>query len=391
MPPIARQLLIFSLIAIAILVLIVVKRIDPSSTSPNYSLVIVTDFVNDWNAGHMIRDGKVADIFNTKAYSDYMDTLWGEPVEWHTWSYPPHLFNFVRIFGYLDYFSGFALWSILGLIGCYWVLKNAPSEMSTSWKALVLTSPAFLVNIMGGQTGFFCATLLVGGLYILPKRPILAGILFGTLTLKPHLGIMLALALLVTKQWKTIATAMITAVILIALSILQWGIEPWIAYLTTTRALHTELLTELRGFYPIMMVSSMPALRIIGVPLDFAWAVFLVIAGVTLLVALSIIKRENFSARAILTITLSTLLVTPYAFNYDMPMVSIALAVYLSQRTRLSRAELGILPYVWLVPALVYLLNIFAVPMIPVFLIAALVALEIQSRKEAAQPKFNSL
>ena len=61
---------------------------------------------------------------------------------------------------------------------------------------LALAFPATFINLFHGQNGFLNAALLGAALLALDRRPVVAGILFGLLSYKPHLGLLVPLALL---------------------------------------------------------------------------------------------------------------------------------------------------------------------------------------------------
>ena len=69
----------------------------------------------------------------------------------------------------------------------------APFHPRWVWPAIAFP-PVFLC-LMQGQTGLLAAALLGGGLLALRPRPVLAGVLFGLLTVKPQLGLLLPFAL----------------------------------------------------------------------------------------------------------------------------------------------------------------------------------------------------
>ena len=70
-------------------------------------------------------------------------------------------------------------------------------------------APGVAVNVFFGQNGFLTAALLIGGLVNLDRRPILSGILFGMLTIKPQFGLLLPVLLLITGRWRVIAAAVV--------------------------------------------------------------------------------------------------------------------------------------------------------------------------------------
>ena len=91
------------------------------------------------------------------------------------------------------------------------------------WLLLALAYPAVFVNFAHGQNGFLIAGLLAGGVLMLDRRPLLAGVLFGMLTLKPHFGLLIPIVLLATGRWRTIAAACATTLLLCGVATLAFG------------------------------------------------------------------------------------------------------------------------------------------------------------------------
>ena len=384
--PQLRAFAIYSLIALALIIAVCAKRVDIASQGKpalDFSNIVVSDFMNDWTAAHLVQMGDVATIFNPKAYSAFMDALWGAPVEWHVWSYPPHLLLLIPPLAHFSYPVAWLLWSMLGLLGYYAVLRLAAPTVPKAWQILLTFSPAAMVCLLHGQTGLFCASFLLGGLFLLPKRPYLAGILFGLLTLKPHLGVLLVPLLLMRGEWKAIATASLTAATLILMSILSFGVEPWLAYFTTTREIHVGFLEDFHGFYLNMMPGIIPALRALGVSMEAAWPIYAVLAIPSAIAALWLVKREGLSPRAVFAFALVTLIATPYGFNYDMTSISLAMGIYLLHQSTQTARALTLYRLLWLAPALVYLVNFIQLPIVPILLLGA-VFLLVREHKVAA-------
>src|SRR5207253_7794896 len=68
----------------------------------------------------------------------------------------------------------------------------------------------------------------------------LAGILFGLLTYKPHLGLVLPFALLALGAWRAIFAGTVTAIVLVGTSVAVFGLEPWRSYFELTAPLRSE-------------------------------------------------------------------------------------------------------------------------------------------------------
>src|SRR3546814_16331144 len=69
-----------------------------------------------------------------------------------------------------------------------------------------------------------------GGVLLLERRPWLAGALFGCLTLKPHLALLIPLVLAARGLWRPFVAAGLTSVGLVALSAAVFGLERWQAF-----------------------------------------------------------------------------------------------------------------------------------------------------------------
>src|SRR5262249_38371160 len=117
---------------------------------------------------------------------------------------------------------------------------------------------------IGGQNGFLTAALLIGGVLCIDRRPVLAGILFGLLTFKPHLGLVLPFVLLALRAWRVIGVAVLTTCVLVAVSVVLFGLEPWRQYFAITGAYQALLLERFHGFYTSMMVSGVAGARTFG-------------------------------------------------------------------------------------------------------------------------------
>jgi hypothetical protein len=72
--------------------------------------------------------------------------------------------------------------------------QTSPEEVGVSPLAAA-SLPAVFINIAHGHNGFLTAALFGGGLLLLERREMLAGILFGLLCYKPQFGVLIPLAL----------------------------------------------------------------------------------------------------------------------------------------------------------------------------------------------------
>src|SRR5207344_2235014 len=97
----------------------------------------------------------------------------------------------------------------------------------------VLLAPVTILPLLQGQNGLLTSALIVGGMRLMRRRPILGGALLGLATIKPQLGMLIPLALIGSGLWRTLAAASVTAVLLVIASGLAFGWEIWPAWLDT--------------------------------------------------------------------------------------------------------------------------------------------------------------
>ena len=191
-----------------------------------------------------------------------------------------------------------------------------------------MLAPATLINAAGGQNGFLTACLLVGGILLLDRRPVLAGILFGLLTYKPHLGLVVPFVLLALGAWRTIAAATATAILLIAASVALFGLDAWRAYFQVTAALQVRVLEQFSDFGPMMVTSVMVGVaRTFGVSLQTGLAAQIAVAVPVIALAVWAIRQTSDPARRAFVLVTATLLATPYAMVYDFCALTAVMAV----------------------------------------------------------------
>ena len=160
--------------------------------------------------------------------------------------------------------------------------------------------------------------MLVGGLIALDRRPILSGALFGLLSIKPQLGVLLPLMLALTGRWRTIFAAVITVALLLALTSLAFGPDVWAAYVKDAMPVQTKVfLRDYENFMVHMPTAFMNA-RVAGLSLPVAaWLPALLSLAAVMAVVWTFWHRRDVDLANALLVT-ATFLVTPYAFNYDM-------------------------------------------------------------------------
>ena len=321
--------------------------------------VVGHDFVNTWTGGRLALSGNPGAHFGFLAYNGLLRDTFGPDYPMHIWSYPPHILLFIWPLGHLPYIAAYVAYMAMGLLTYLAVVSDG--DRRADHLLLLALAPATIINIWCGQVGFFVAALLVGGLIQLDRRPILAGVLFGLLSIKPHLGLLLPLMLVLTRHWRAIAAAVATIVMLLAATTLVFGPKVWIAYVNEAMPVQSYvLLANVEPWMAHVPTAFMNA-RIAGLSVTTAVAAqVLLSATATAGVAWTFWRRRDPVLSNALFLT-ATLAVTPYAFNYDMTIFGWVI-VKLMDRTDNEPWDYRLMLIVWAIPALTVALGMSGIP-----------------------------
>lgn len=319
------------------------------------------DFANYWVASKLALNGQALDLFNGQDnYIAQMQKVFGDDYPWHNWSYPPHYVLLMLPLGGLPYLpSGFAFQLATFALFLHAARVARTQDARNYW---VLLLPFIVCNVQLAQNGFLTAALMLYGLSLRLHRPLLAGIAMGFLTVKPQLGLLLPILLVLERQWQTIAFAAATAVGLIALSAVTFGIEAWIGYIDHNLPYQTIVMTQFGGYFLHLMPSVYGTLR----SLDFEPGAAMAIHAPVACAALAIfvygsLRLKNPKTRA-LNFLFATFCFTPYSLVYDLGALC-AVAAIERTRVRSSGSSAIASQFVSLALALVCLLPIVAAPM----------------------------
>lgn len=288
--------------------------------------IVGRDFLNYWSGSRLFLSGRLSTLYDPAAYSAYLRHSWGEGFGALSFSYPPTLLPFISWLGLFPYGVALVVWSLLGaglLIAAGWPYTKRPPILIA-----LLLAPAVLVCLDDGQNGLIFSAVLVAALRWLDRKPVLAGVLIGLLTVKPQLGLLIPVALICAGRWKTVGVAAATTVVLLAVSVIVVGAEPWLLYIHKTIP-YQGLLYRGDGMWRAMTPSPAIATVVAGGAWPLAWSVQLVVSlAMALLVAVLFLGRQGgreIGAVDRIVLIAATFLATPYGFNYDMPALALCL------------------------------------------------------------------
>src|SRR5947209_9307424 len=272
------------------------------------------DFVNYFSGAWLALHQRAAEIYHWPAYHAFQETLVGAAVSPnYNYSYPPLALVLTLPFALLPYVPALGVWLIGGWYAFYRALRLAtPNAL-----VLALATPAVFVNTYCGQNGVWTAAFLGGGLSLLARQPVIAGVLFGLQAYKPHLALMIPVALLAGRQWRAIAAATVTvgALLLASIALAGWGGGS--AFLDVMPLLRKVTLEDAGAVWHRNVSVFMAASRL-GLGVSAAYAVQIAAAMIAAaLVALAWLKDAPAPARNA-AVLIGVLLATPYLQDYDL-------------------------------------------------------------------------
>ena len=287
-------------------------------------LGIPTDFINVWAAGRLALEGHPAQAWDWDIQRPIEVAQLGQDfLGYFAWHYPPPFLFVASLLARLPYGAAFMGWVFISLIP-YLVVMRAIVGRPFGWM-LALAAPMVLNNALVGQNGFFTAALIGGTLYLMPVRPVLAGICLGLLSYKPQYGLLFPLVLIAASQWTVFFSAAAVTVLMAVVSWLAFGTESWQAFFHWMPMFSQAFLTEGKATW-WKLQSLFSLVRFLGGTEQLAW-IFQWVLTATVAVVLAVMwrSRVSYSLKAAALAT-GTLLITPYLCMYDMMVLAIPVA-----------------------------------------------------------------
>jgi alpha-1,2-mannosyltransferase len=285
-----------------------------------------TDFLRLWAASYALLNGNQRAIYDASAFFALERAVTIPPTpDFYPWNYPPSSLLITYPLALLPYLESLAIWLALGLAGYLAALWRIFPRPLTLWVGFAF--PAVFWTVTHGQNSFLTTSLFCWGLLQLPRRPVLAGVLFGALTFKPHLGLLLSVALLAGRHWRALAVAAATAFALAAISFVIFGAGIWADFLASTSSTRSMLESGLNfgNFYKMQSVFA--GARLLGSSVFVAYALQALAAlGAAAVVAWAWRRHTADLDMKNAALMAATPLSTAFIFDYDLMLLAPAIA-----------------------------------------------------------------
>ncbi len=287
-----------------------------------------SDFVAVWAAGKLASAGHAAAAYHSNAHKIVEQAAVGHPFAgYFGFHYPPTFLLVAVVLSLMPYGVAYTVWAV-GTFPAYLIAIRSIVGDRIGY-LLAAAFPAVLANFTIGQNGFVTASLIGGTLTLMRSRPIMAGVLLGLLTYKPHLGLLFPIALIAGRQWRVFLTAAIVAMAMAGASWLAFGTGTWQAFVgnigPTAQAFLSDGDADWRKLQSIFGLT-----RALGGSETLAWSLQ---AMVTLAAAGAVAALWRRAANTacpyeIKAAALGTglMLATPYLYTYDLVALAVPLA-----------------------------------------------------------------
>lgn len=274
-----------------------------------------SDFVSFFAAGKLALAGMPASAYDRIAHqaAEYAATQPGIPYQY--FFYPPVYLLICAPLALAPYGFAFALFQVTTLIACLLVASGIVGSRRWDLCVPMLAFPSALWNLGLGQNAFLSTALFGGFTLMLDRRPIVAGILLGSLCYKPHLALLAPVALVSGNRWKTIMAAIATVGLLAGFSVLFFGVDTWTAYVSSairSRAMYESGRIDFAGF-----ISPFGAARLLGISPASAWIVQIATTVTAAATVWWIWRRNTVRPVRSAALAAGAVLAAPIALVYD--------------------------------------------------------------------------
>ncbi|HEX4112316.1 MAG TPA: glycosyltransferase family 87 protein [Stellaceae bacterium] len=343
-----------------------------------------TDFISFFAAGRLADSGAPALAYDAARHHAMEQAVFGDsrlPYAYFFF-YPPTFLVLCALVALIPvYLLGFAVWIVA--TGALFVASLR--VLLQDWRLAIafLSFPAAAATVGIGQNALLSAGLLGFGIWWVERRPIVAGLLFGALVYKPHLAMMVPVALLAGRHGRALAAMAVSAALIVAISVLWFGIDTWQAFFVQAQSAAASFTTGRVGFAGL--VSLFAAARLLGIGATAADILQILAAlAATALTAIVWARGQSLPVRALVLIA-AGLMAPPVILFYDLLPATLAIGWLMrdARRTGFLPWEKVALCVIWIIPIVSRGVGIaWGVPLGPIVTIALFALAAIRARNE---------
>ncbi len=314
-----------------IVLLLAASLFVPAAGISSYSVIPwQTDFMPFYAVGTLVRIGEGGAAWHDQVLASAVSAAVGHPIVGLHWLYPPGMLFATWPLAFLPVIPAYLLWIAVGLVGAGLVVwRLAPR---TALAFLLPLCPAAVYCCMTGQVSLFATALAGGAFLLLERRPALAGILLGILTLKIQIALLLPVALLAGRHYRALRWMIAAGAAIELGAAAVFGFDSVLLWLQTATgdlsyvAIRPNLLFRMPTVYSLL----------VGLTQDKPLA--LALQTLSGLAAIALVWHAWRRSRDLIVRSLAwsaaAVLAVPYLFDYDLAIFLIPLAAMVARAAR---------------------------------------------------------
>jgi hypothetical protein len=282
------------------------------------------DFAAFYAASFLLQSGHVELIRSPEALIRIAEGMLGQRIGTaYPWPYPPmgRLLAYPLAFVPIGWaYAGAMTAGVAAYVSA--VRRIVGPRRDAVLAALVF--PAVSVTVLYGQITLVTAALLGWGLALLPRRPRIAGVLLGLLVFKPHLCLLVPVALLAGKRWRAALAAAAAALGFAAAGTAAFGWQAWVDFFRAAREFASFLGTKAPTTFTYQSVFA--AVRVAGGGVVLAWAAQAIAAAAAVASVWRVWSGRSSEEVRSATLVAASLLATPHVCDYDLVLLALPIA-----------------------------------------------------------------
>lgn len=342
--PIAISPLALKVMLTALAMLMTLTGVTFHLVSQNGQGGIFVDFHAFYAAGSLALEGRAGDAYRMATMEGVQQRMAGHET-FMPWTYPPPFTLFVGALAALPLGLAYALFTGLSLAAYLLVLRRIAGDCLPG--VLLAMAPMLALGVITGQNGFLTGALTGWFLLAFQARDRRAGLPLGLMVIKPHLAAGIALLTLAQRRWQAVGIAAVVVLAALVIPTLVFGLPIWTAFADGVRE-SGRFLAE--GRYPMFRMTSAYAFALsLGLPARVAFFAQAASALAAISLLLFAWARKLPPRQLAAAACTASLFVSPYAYDYDLCLLGIALAFILPDllvRTRAAQ-QMALLLMCW--------------------------------------------
>lgn len=316
------------LLLIAILAVVALLALGSAALFQAPELVgkerVLTDFDAFYIAGTMAGQGQAAETYQAAETFAAQRGMTGRP-SFMPWTYPPPYTLAMEGLARLPIGPSYLLFITATLAFYLLVLQRIAGVYLPG--VLVAILPTILLTVKTGQNGFLTGGLIGCFLLAFIDRRAVAGVPLGLMIMKPHLAAGITLLALLGRSWNAMAIAAGVVIAALLTATVAFGTGVWAAFLGGLREAGGFLA---EGYYQLFRMTSIYAsARSLGGSSSLALALHAIGALVAIAFLLQVWRMGCKPRILAAAACVSSLFVSPYSYDYDLPILGLAIAFVL--------------------------------------------------------------